>query len=442
MDAILHWNQVALDAVRSDFTPGNKDEKPEQGGPTRTSRALAIIHLAMYDAHAGLNGIPTYLNYSAAELPPAVNAGATASAVSAAACMTLLALYARQRTATLAAHEAFLSGLIARDPEIEQGLVWGRLVAARMLAERTADGSDVSDAYSPSTAPGRHRVDPVNPEQGFLGVQWGKVKPFAINNLTNRIAARPPNPLNSPGYATDYVEVLEKGRAQGSTRTPKETTIGIFWAYDGASGIGVPPRLFNQFARAAALDKSRNETQNARLFAMINAAMADAGIYAWYEKFLYNLWRPVVGIREADAFWGPSGGGDGNGGTTGDPFWVPLGSPPTNQPAKAAFTPNFPAHPSGHATFGTAAFRVVERELGLTEADKIRFVSDELDGKAVGSTGVRPRYERSMSINAAIQENLDSRVFLGVHWRQDSVEGERIGNEIAQLVSAHFPSRA
>jgi vanadium chloroperoxidase len=61
MDPILYWNEVALEANRISFTNG----KNEQPGPTLSSRALAIVHLAMYDAYAGVQGNPaiqlTYL---------------------------------------------------------------------------------------------------------------------------------------------------------------------------------------------------------------------------------------------------------------------------------------------------------------------------------------------------------------------------------------------
>ena len=445
MDSILYWNDIALELVKVDFTPGTEKLFPEFGGPTRTSRVLAIIHLAMYDAHAGLSGIVTYLPYSAAEQPGVVNPRAAQCAVSAAACMSMLELYTRQSKAILDAHAAFLASIGSSDPDLELGLAWGRLVAARMLAERHADGArEAVDVYAPSDAPGRHRVDPLNPNQGFLGSKWGNVAPFGIVDLTSKIATVRPPDLIDARYGRDYVEVIEKGRADGGTRTRHETTVGLFWAYDGASGIGVPPRLYNQVAYAAAVYRNNSEAKNARLFAMLNVAMADAGILAWHEKYLYNVWRPVVGIREADAGWGPSrgNGGDGNAATIGDPYWVPLGAPRTNEPDKASFTPNFPAYPSGHATFGTAALRIVEQELELTDEDRFVVVSDELDGKAIGKQGVRPRYENSVNISTAIQENQESRIFLGVHWRFDAEEGNRIGEEIARLIAVHFPQRA
>jgi vanadium chloroperoxidase len=131
---------------------------------------------------------------------------------------------------------------------------------------------------------------------------------------------------------------------------------------------------------------------SARLFALINVAMADAGISAWYHKYTFQFWRPVLGIREYDdSFW--------NGGTAVshglhprcDPWWLPLGAPRTNEPGRRSFTPPFPAYPSGHATFGAAAFEMVRRFFGTAtnSVDNLFFnlVSDECDGRAIGEDG-------------------------------------------------------
>ena len=58
--------------------------------------------------------------------------------------------------------------------------------------------------------------------------------------------------------------------------------------------------------------------------------MADAGIAIWESKYYYEFWRPVTGIREADAGTGPTGAGDGNPATIGDPTFTPLGAPASN----------------------------------------------------------------------------------------------------------------
>jgi hypothetical protein len=140
-------------------------------------------------------------------------------------------------------------------------------------------------------------------------------------------------------------------------RTADQTVRGIYWAYDGASGLGTPPRLYNQIVREVAMKtpnpnntgtpNTNTEEQNARLFALVNVAMADAGILAWDQKYVHDLWRPVVGIREHDTSMGPTGGGNDNIGDNCDPFWLPLGAPSRTRWARTS-------HPtSRHTLRGT-----------------------------------------------------------------------------------------
>ena len=447
MDAILFWNDVCLAANKKDFSTEKPEMSPdpEQGGPTRTSRAFAIVHLAMYDAYVGIDGGDTYLTYTPAEKPVATSIGAARAAVAAAACQTLIALFPRQCDTFLKKHLEFVVTLGAGDPDVEEGLRWGRTVTARMLAERADDGWDASNnQYAPSVEPGRHRVDPVNPNQGFLGPLWGNVKPFGIKDLTTVIPGLPPPTLASQQYADAFNDVKVQGALSGGTRTQAETAKGLYWAYDGARNIGVPPRLYNQAVRAIVAQLGTvTEARNAKLFAMVNVAMADAGIQAWHEKYTYNFWRPVVGIRESETGWGPTGKGDGNAGTTGAPDWLPLGAPRTNQPGAPSFTPNFPAYPSGHATFGTAALHLVDKELALEPDFTFRLVSEELNGESVDRDGsIRPAFTAPMTIAEAIDDNRLSRVFLGVHWVFDCDEGVRNGKEIAERIRIEFPKLA
>jgi hypothetical protein len=457
-DSILFWNAVALEAARVDFAnlgSANPAEAPQQGGPTFTSRALAIAHLAMHDAYMGATGGITYLPYTAAELPAGPNVAAARVAVATAACVTLTALYSRQEASFLQRHAEFVASLGAVDDEVSLGLAWGNLVGQRMLAERANDGSaGANGAYAPSTEPYRHRADPMNPGQGFLGAQWGRVRPFCIDRLTTgKITLQPPPvpPLAGAGeqqrYADDFNAVKALGSVSSTTRTPEQTTIGIFWGYDGARNMGTPPRLYNQAVRAISIKALAGDTlemaesKNARLFAGINAAMADAGVVAWHEKYLFNVWRPTLGIREADSGWGPSGRGDSNAGTVGDPYWTPLGAPQTNGSLREGVTPNFPAYPSGHATFGTVALELARRMLGLQPTFEFDLVSEELDGRAQGARGVRMRHVRRLTIARAIEENILSRVYLGVHWEFDGREGEAVGRQLASLIAPEFPQR-
>lgn len=183
------------------------------------------------------------------------------------------------------------------------------------------------------------------------------------------------------------------------------------------------------------------EQDQVNVLAAINAAMADAGIAAWFWKYHYDLWRPVVGIRESMAGWGPTGRGDKTGNLEADPFWLPLGAPASNQNIKPNGTPNFPAYPSGHSTFGSACFETFAGLIGKS-TDKIvlDFVSDEFNGITTDNHGAtRPRFtHRGLSLKDAIKENGISRVYLGVHWESDATGGAIVGDAIAKCAIAAF----
>ena len=163
-----------------------------------------------------------------------------------------------------------------------------------------------------------------------------------------------------------------------TVRTDDQTIAGIYWAYDGTPTLCAPPRLYNQIAEVIATQMGSDVAEQARLLALVNVAMADAGIAIWESKYFYKLWRPVTGIREADPGTGPTGIGDRNPLTRGDATFSPLGAPASNLDAPN-FTPPFPAYPSGHAGFGGALFQILRNVYG-TDDIPFTFVSDELNG--------------------------------------------------------------
>ncbi len=433
-DPVLRWNAVALQANADDHT--GIYGAPEQGGPGASSRALAIVHAAVYDA---VNSIDrSYQPYIALVPVPSDNPISADAAVAVAAHRTLFALYPKQRAVFDAALQGHLS-LIPEGTAKAIGQVVGETAAAGVLQARVGDGALNNEPHVFSQMPGRHRPDPINPLQLLVGVQWGYVKPFVIRSGT-QFRAPPAPALTSSEYAAAFNEVKRLGGDGVTTpteRTQEQTNIGLFWAYDGVKKIGTPPRLFNQIVRQIAQQKSNTVVQNARLFALINLAQADAGIGCWESKYLHDYWRPVVGIREADAGTGPSGLGDNNPLTAGDAAWTPLGAPMSNSTA-LSFTPPFPAYPSGHATFGAAVFRTVELFYGTDEIP-FTFVSDELNGVTTDQQGrPRPYAPRSFArLSDATRENAQSRIYLGVHWQFDATSGMRMGTDIADYTFAN-----
>jgi hypothetical protein len=220
-------------------------------------------------------------------------------------------------------------------------------------------------------------------------------------------------------------------------RTAAQTIAGIYWGYDGTPGLGTPPRLYNQIAVQIASQRGTDVIDLARLLALLNVGMADAGLSSWDTKYQYDFWRPVTGIREADPGTGPTGKGDGNPLTIGDPNFTPLGAPASNLMGPN-FTPPFPAYTSGHATFGATLFQTLRRFYG-TDAIAFSFVSDEFNGVTRDNKGnIRPRLIRNFSsLSQAEEENGQSRIYLGIHWAFDKTQGIIQGRNVANYVFAN-----
>ena len=169
---------------------------PKTTGPTGSSRAFAIVHLAMRDA-ARAACLPGADTYTGVQYAGPLTDTAQHAAIAAAAQCTLAALWPE--------YEGYFTEHATQDPMPHgQGLAEGhRLgveIATKLLHLRANDGADKQPHYASSSAYGRHRVDPVNPGQSFLGPQWGNVAHFVL----------PPGPVQldpPPGYGkSDFLD--------------------------------------------------------------------------------------------------------------------------------------------------------------------------------------------------------------------------------------------
>ena len=444
MHRLQHWNEMAMNASGLDHTPVTPGEDRifgEQYGPTRASRAMAIVHIAIFDAVNAIAG--GYQSYTG--LPPAPADTSMDAAIAQAAHDTLVALYPSQWAsfdAQLADDLSQVRGQYGRAQA--KGIRLGQRAAKAILALRAKDGSDhaeprVGIEFITGDEPGQWRQDPISQLPLALGAHWGGVAPFVLRSA-DQFRVPPPPALRSREYAAAFTEVKRLGGdgiVTPTERTAEQTEIGIYWAYDGTPSLCAPPRLYNQIAMHIADQQGTHVVERARLLALVHMAMADAAIAIWESKYAYEFWRPVTGIREADPGTGPTGAGDSNPATVGDPTFTPLGAPASNLTGPN-FTPPFPAYPSGHAGFGGALFQIL-RHFYQTDDIAFTFVSDEFNGVTLDNDGnVRPLIPRRFSsLSQAEDENGQSRIYLGIHWAFDKTEGIAQGRRVADYAFKH-----
>jgi hypothetical protein len=260
---------------------------------------------------------------------------------------------------------------------------------------RQNDGSSAVVPYTPGSEPGDWRPTPPAFAPARF-TEWGRVTPFVLR-VARQFRGKGPLDLTSRRYARDVNEVRLLGSATSSVRTADQTEIALFWVEPSADG-------WCRIARTVSADAHLDLWQNARLFALITLAMADAYIAQFDEKYYYGFWRPLTAIHESD--------NDNNPETVADLTWMPL-----------LPTPPFPEYSSAHAAVGAAAAEVMKRFFGT---DEMPFnTTSPTAGNAVRTfTGFRH----------AAEENGVSRIYVGFHFRHSVKDGLAMGRRIGRFV--------
>jgi PAP2 superfamily len=391
-DPVIQWNRSLLAIVR---TPG---AHPATIHPTRS---FAILHAAIYDA---VNAIDQTHESYAVRFSGVSRQASQAAAADAAAHDVLVALYP-QLTTTLDATLQQSLALVPNGVAKIEGIGIGQAVAQAIVSLRSNDGANqVPLPYVFGTEPGNYQSTPPNFPKQPQFTHWRNVTPFALKRADQFRPGRPPA-LTSDRYADDVNEVQALGISDGTTATPDEALTGRFWN-------GAIQNYWNEIAQTASLDRHLTIAEEARLFALLNLSVAD-GVIAFYDaKYTYNRWRPVTAIRAA--------GTDDNPETTPDANWLP----------EVGNTTADPAYPGAHAVISAAAAAVLTAVL---QRDHLDF--------AVTSE-VLPGVERSFaSFSAAADEATQSRIFAGVHFRNDLTSGHRLGRDVADFVLDYFLTR-
>jgi hypothetical protein len=288
-------------------------------------------------------------------------------------------------------HEASLARIGGDADARSYGVLVGEGAAASMVAKRKGDGRNADIALMATPGPGVWQPTP--PAHAPMVAPWlGFVRPLLLDTA-DQFPTAGPNELDSEEYARDFQEVKELGSSISATRTPAQTETAKFWSDN-------PVRQYQEGLQGVAARRGLELVDSARLFAVVNAAAADALVACWRVKYDHPFWRPSTAIAAAED--------DGNPATSADPSWTPL-----------IANPAYPEYPSGHACLTGAVSSGLAHLFG---ADAIDF---EVSSLVTGTT-------RTFTTAQALdQDAMNGRVWLGIHFRKAMVDGNQLGHEVA-----------
>jgi PAP2 superfamily len=382
------WVAVAAHAPASANVITDWDEKavaflqPRMVPPV-AYRAMAIVHIAMFDA---VNTVePRYRPYQA-QLPAMPDASKDAAAAAAAGAV-LTNLLPDAASDIQAALRSYLSAIPDSDAK-SNGIKLGDAVAAKILEARTNDGSSTADTYRPVTTPGVYI-----PTALTVAPQWPDLTPFTMTS-PSQFRPKPPIALETDQWAKDYNEIKELGAKNSSTRSPRQTEDARFWLLTG-------PLSTHPLHRQIAMRKEMSVIDSARFMTVITAAEADAMIAVLDAKYKYAFWRPITAIRNGDI--------DGNAGTEREASWQPIDN-----------TPMHPEYPCAHCIVSSAVASAVEAMLGTADIPEVAMTSPTAPGVT----------HRWTNLHAYADEVSAARIAAGFHYRFSTVVGEDMGRQI------------
>ncbi len=389
-DEVTQWNQIMLEAIRKASLTG-----------VLVSRPAAIVQAAVYDA---VNGIER--RFTPIHVEPAAAPGASRRAAAVqAAYASLLKLFPDQQSDLRAMRSNSLSAIssnqaVEHSQSIARGIEWGQAVADAIWEWRSGDGYQPPPApFLGGSAPGQWRPTPPAMLPGLVP-QLANVTPWAMLSPTQFLPPGPPS-LTSARYTTDFNEVKSVGSLSSASRTADQTFIARFWASSTS-----PNHFWNPVAVAFATARHYTLSENSRLLAAVNIAIADAAIAVWNAKYHFVFWRPITAIRFADT--------DGNSATTADLEWTPL-----------LTTPPYPEYPSGLVGLSAAAVAVLANFFGENRPFTL---------ESNGMPGVLRPYS---NFAAALDEAVDARVFAGIHFRVADEDAKDLGTSLGDYILAN-----
>jgi hypothetical protein len=381
-DAVLTWNTYTVNAVRA-----SQPMKFQTDGMVY----MSYVQAAVYDAITKLEGrYQPYHDFSFTVVP-----GASAQAAVAAASQTVLDTYLPDQQPTVdAEYTAYIATLTG---DVADGVALGQAAANDIISLRTGDGLNAatpSYGQNGPILPGQWQLLPGQKVQ----TPWlATMRPFLLEE-PNQFRAPPPPALTSHQYARDLNETEAYGALDSTVRTADETAIAYFWVGNNINQYNVTMQNVVNQHRMDLVDA-------AHLLAIGNIVTTDAGIACYDSKFFYQSWRPTAAIQNADK--------DNNPETTADPSWQPL-----------LGLPGHPEYPSQHGCF-TAAF--VDT---IAAALHTQHIDVTMPG-GQGGSNVLTTTQHFNTVRDVQNQVVDARVWLGFHFRNSVIQGEKVGNDVA-----------
>jgi len=376
-DVIMDWNAKG-DAIAAE----------KQVVPAQQSRAMSMLHVAMFEA---VNAIER--RYAPYKLTLAADRSTSKEAAAATAAHdVLLTIYPDQKAMLDAALSASLSGIPESDGKAK-GIALGKEAADGVIAFRASDGAAAQEIYRPYTKAGVY-VPTIIP----LASTTGASTPWVMSS-GSQFRPGPPPALDSETWTRDVNEIREIGSRTSTVRTAEQTTIGRFWLLVG-------PRTYNPIVRQAAMAKNMDVVDCARLFALTSIAGNDALVAVFDAKYQYNFWRPITAIRNADITQ--------NAATPREESWLPLGD-----------TPMHPEYPCAHC-ITSAAISTVLRNIVGDEFGEFSLTSPT-------APGVVRKWTRLQDYS---DEVANARIYAGFHYRFSTEVGKDMGRKIGELTVA------
>ncbi len=452
-DAVTDWNLYTALA-----TKGASSALGTSGTPSAAQNSNVSTRIAAIEARAVFDAVNTVNLFSPGKgyyTKPTIAAGGSAAAAVAKAAHDVLV-----GTLTNATVIGWLDTQLSADltalgvTTTDAGYIAGQNAAAAALLARKGDYSAIRTNYIPTSnisgtgaatevgnpgvglwrpsnggkgdvdintgAPTGFTAGVVQPA-GAIDFNWKNVTPFSLSTLEKQklVALVPPSlKVGSAEYNAELSFVQTHGQEflTPGLRTNDQLLQALYYKSDA--------ELFtNEVARKASVARGLTLVQNAKLFAALDSALADARIAAFQSKYDLDFWRPITAINADSA------------GIATTFTWKPLGT-----------TPSHPASTGGHSTTVAAGVEILR---AFFQSDSIvpaatpvtltgfTWLVGTNNGTGKLATPLSGKDATSRDVRTFTQlqlENGRSRIYLGVHFATDDFQGQTLGLSVADKI--------